>query len=362
MKAAVFHGRGDVRIEDVPAPAPASGEVLLRVSVAGICGTDAHEYAHGPHLFPVEHPHPVTGHVGPLIPGHEFAGVIVDRAGDVAERDFPTGSLVVCGAGISCGRCHWCRRGQANLCENYSTVGLNRPGGLAEYVAVPANTCLAAGTYGLPADWAALAQPMSIAVHALRRGRLLSGEVAVVLGAGGIGAFLAHAAVHQGAHVVVADLSADRLAVVRGLGAQHVVEVGPDSVAETLAEQRLVASVIYEVSGSAAGLRDALTLAQPGTRLVLVGLQPRPAEIDLRDVSTREIELIGTNAHVLGRDLPESLRLLAARNEGWSDIAPVALSLADLVEQGLRPLAERGNPRIKTLIDPWAERTRATAN
>lgn len=359
MRAAVFHGREDIRVEDVDSPEPGPGELLLRIDVTGICGTDAHEYMTGPHMFPIEQAHPVTGHVGPMIPGHELAGTVIGLG--EGAGGFDEGDLVVSGAGISCGTCYWCARGRTNLCENYSTVGLQRHGGLAQYASVPASTVVAASKYGLTPDAAALGQPMSIGVHAMRRGRLEPDDVAVIIGAGGIGAFLTYAAAELGATVVVSDLDVDRLNTATNLGAAHVVNPGGEpSLEAVLGEHNLIPSVIYEVSGSPAGLDAALTAAPRGCRVVLVGLQSAPREIDIRTVSLTELELIGTNAHVVGTDLPEALRLLVSRSEGWGDIAPEALSLDRLVDDGIRPLAEHRSTRIKTLIDPWADSPRAT--
>ena len=358
MRAAVYHGPGDVRIEQRADPVPGPGELLLQVTVVGICGTDAHEYVEGPSTYPVHTPHAVTGHLGPLVPGHELAGTVLGRGTDVIG--FADGALVVSGAGISCGQCRWCRDGRTNLCEQYSTVGLNRDGGLAEYVVVPAATCVLAGDYAVSGDWAALGQPMSIAVHAMRQGRLRPGETAVILGAGGIGAFLTYAVSQTTEHVVVGDLDPERLAIARDLGAEHAVLVAERSIADVLSEQDLVPAVIYEVSGSRAGVEDALAFAPRGARVVLVGLQSSSLSLALRDVSVRELELLGTNAHAVGLDLPEAMRLLATRRAGWADVAPVAITLEDLVEHGLRPLAEHRAPHIKTLVDPRASIGRAT--
>jgi (R,R)-butanediol dehydrogenase/meso-butanediol dehydrogenase/diacetyl reductase len=353
MKAAVYHGRKDVRIEEVPVPAPGLGELLLRVAAVGICGTDAAEFSAGPSLFPIHTRNPFSGHEGPLIPGHELSGTVV-AAGEGADR-FPLGSLVVSGAGVSCGSCHWCTRGQTNICASYSTIGLQRNGALAGYVTVPQSTCVDVGPYGLGADTAALAQPMSIAVHAMRRGRLESGDVAVIVGVGGIGAFLTFACADAGATVVVTDLDEGRLSIASACGADVTLQTGVDRpLGEVLETQHLVPSVVYEVSGSAAGIAEALAVAPPGCRVVLVGHQHESTELNLKDVSLRELELVGTQAHCAGSDLPEALRLLASRADGWTDIAPDVLALDELVDKGLAPLAERRSRRIKTLIDPWA--------
>src|ERR1700729_3174816 len=141
MRAAVYHGARDVRIEAAPEPGePGPGEVLIAPSMAAICGTAASEYAHGLHMIPLHQPHPGSGHVGPLILGHEFVGR-VDALGDGVEG-LAAGDRVVSGAGVSCGECAWCRAGRTNLCATYYTLGLSAAGGLADRVLSPASICV----------------------------------------------------------------------------------------------------------------------------------------------------------------------------------------------------------------------------
>ncbi len=359
MRAAVFHGRGDIRIEDVEKPQCGPGDLLLEVHAVGICGTDAHEFASGPHMFPIHQAHPVSGHVGPMIPGHELTGIV--REAGPGVDGFDIGDLVVSGAGISCGTCIHCQRGRTNLCLEYATVGLQRNGGLAEYVAVPATICVRVEPYGVTQDTAALAQPMAIAVHAMRRGRLTSADQALIIGAGGIGAFLTFAAASVTSRVAVLDVDADRLKIADSLGASAVLRLDEDAdPRQAIADWGMDPTVVYEVSGTTGGLKTALSILPRGGRLVLVGLQSAPVEWDVRTLSLIEHEVIGTNAHVCADDLPTALELLASRTEPWSDIAPVALALDELVDEGIRPLVERRSERIKTLVDPWATRSRQT--
>jgi (R,R)-butanediol dehydrogenase/meso-butanediol dehydrogenase/diacetyl reductase len=349
MRAARFHGPGDIRVETVAAPAaPAPGEVLLRTLAVGICGSDALEFRMGPVLVhPLDQPHPVTGHLGPLTLGHELAGEVVEVGAGV--ESLRMGALVACGAGMSCGACAPCRAGRTNLCTTYATIGFHQHGGLAEYCLAPAAICFDAGAYGLTPDAAALAQPMAIAVHAARRGRLVRGERAVVIGAGGIGAFLVFAAAQWGAEVIVADLDPERLAIARALGATRALGPGDDALAP---------DVVYEVSGTAAGLEQAIALAPRGGRIVVVGIQKAPPAVDMARVTLDELELIGAVAHVARDDFPEALRLLASRAAGWADAAPEVLPLERLVDDGIRPLADGTSMRIKTLIDPWTDAPR----
>jgi (R,R)-butanediol dehydrogenase/meso-butanediol dehydrogenase/diacetyl reductase len=357
MRAARFHGAGDIRIDDAPEPgAPGPGEVLLRVTSSGICGSDSLEYRMGPVLIhPPDRPHPVTGHLGPLTLGHEFAGEVVAVGSDV--ESLAEGMLVACGAGMSCGRCRPCRAGRTHLCTSYATLGFHRDGGLAEYCLAPADICFDVGPHRLPPDAAALAQPMSIAVHAARRGRVADGDLAVVIGAGGIGCFLIHAVRQWGARVVVSDLDEERLAIASALGATATVRAdGDQGLEDVLAGE--APDVVFEVSGSAAGLEQAIGLAPRGGRVVAVGIQKTPPPVQMQRVTLDELELIGTVAHAVHEDFPEALRLIARRRDGWSDIAPDALPLEQLVAEGIRPLADGHGTRVKTLIDPWTQERR----
>src|SRR5258707_10443325 len=192
MRAAVFHGAGDVRIEAVAAPGePGPGEVLIAPSMAAICGTDASEFSHGPHMIPLHTRHPGSGHVGPLVLGHEFVGR-VEAVGD-GVRSVTVGDRVVSGAGVSCGECAWCRAGRTNLCASYYTLGLSAPGGLAEQVMSPASICVPVPD-AVADEGAAMAQPLAVGIHALDRGGVGPGQTVAVLGVGGIGAFIVGAA------------------------------------------------------------------------------------------------------------------------------------------------------------------------
>lgn len=358
MRAARYYGARDIRIEDVPIPVPPPGHLLLRIHATGICGTDAHEYSSGPHLFPsADVPHPITGRTAPFTPGHELAGY-VEAVGE-GVTGFRIGELVASGAGSGCLDCWQCRRGRTNLCSQYSSIGLNLDGGLAQYCSLPASICESAERFGLTGDTAALSQPMSIAVHSMRQGRLSSSESALIIGCGGIGAFLTFVCAQVARDVTVVDVDVDRLRLARELGASEGV-LSSDATRSDVLDIAPTISVIYEVSGSAAGLQTALDILPRGGRLVTVSLQKEPRTLDLRRFALDEFEIIGTNAHAFGRDFADAMGFLSRRKAAWNDVAPVALSLDELLVEGLEPLAHGRSTRIKTLIDPWADSTRAT--
>ena len=331
MRAARIHGPGDLRLEDVPVPSPGSGEVLLRITGAGICGTDATLFRLGQTVVPAG-----TAARWPVVLGHEFAGEVVEGA-------LEPGTVVACGAGVSCGACARCREGRTNLCARYATAGVHRDGGLAEYCVVPAAICEPAAPHGVSGDAVALAQPMAVAEHAISVARLAGGERALVLGAGGIGSFATWAAAARGAEVTVFERDPARLAIAAALGAAVTVAARDELEGPF--------DVVYEMTGAEGPLEAAVALTRPGGRLVAVGVHGVRRPIDLDRITLQEIALHGTLAHVRARDLPRALDLLGAR-DSWSDVAPTVFGL-DVLADGPAP-----GSAIKTLIDPWATQPR----
>jgi (R,R)-butanediol dehydrogenase/meso-butanediol dehydrogenase/diacetyl reductase len=339
MRAAVFHGAGDIRIDEVAEPTgPIDGDVIVEVARAAICGTDSSEWLHGPLLARP-----------PVVLGHEFVGRITATGPDV--DGLAIGDRVVSGAGVSCGECDWCRAGRTNLCARYRTIGLHVDGGLAELVSTPASICRKVPD-SVPDDAAAMAQPLAVALHAVRRAGVAPGESCAVIGAGGIGAFIVAAAASRGATPLIAvDLAEHRLATARRLGAHVAIDAREVDVTRAIVEATGGdgAHVVIEASGAPHAPATALAAARRGGRVLLVGLQSEPRELDLLAFAVREVDVLTTLAHVCDVDLPEALTLLNDQ-----DVAPVVLdrviSLDELVEDGIRPLAE-GSARGKIVVD-----------
>jgi len=340
MRAAVYRGRGELRIETVAEPGdPAAGELVLEVARAAICGTDSSEWAHGPLLARP-----------PVILGHEFVGRVAACGAGV--RAFAAGARVACGAGVSCGACAWCRDGRPNLCARYETIGLHRDGGLAAHVTVPASICLPVPET-VSDEVAALAQPLAVALHATRRGGVEDGRSCAVIGAGGIGAFIVAAAAARGAAPLIAlDVDERRLETALALGAHVALDVRASSIERAIldATSGEGADVVIESSGAAHAPGAALAAARRGGRVLLVGLQAAPRELDLLSATVREIEILTTVAHVCDVDLPGALELLARTALG-SVVIDRVIALEDLVEDGIRPLA-RGLARGKIVVAP----------
>jgi (R,R)-butanediol dehydrogenase/meso-butanediol dehydrogenase/diacetyl reductase len=345
MRAAVYHGAHDVRISDVPEPTPRSGEVVHRVRRSGMCGTDATEWAKGPLTFPVDRRHPVTGHQGPMVIGHEFVGV-VEQA--VPGGRYAEGELVACGAGVWCGECDRCREGRTNICRRYYTLGLNTAGGLAELVAAPERSLVPVPD-DLSLDHAGLAQPMAVGLHAARRAGVRDGDRVVLIGAGAIGSFLLTGARSMAeAEVTVVDFPGSRLDRALRLGATRVV--GADVDAEDIVEQiGGEADVVIEASGAAGQLDKAVSLVRPGGTVLQVGLPGTPQMVDIHPVVMQEISVLTTLAHVCEADLAPALDVLS-RTRVAHELLDSVHPLDDVAEQ-LDRLAG-GEIEGKVLFDP----------
>jgi (R,R)-butanediol dehydrogenase / meso-butanediol dehydrogenase / diacetyl reductase len=350
VKALVLHAARDARIEERPDPQPPGrGEVTLRVVRAGLCGTDATEYSAGPVMTPLNTRHPASGVQGPIVLGHEFIGV-VDEVGSEIDR-FAMGDRVAAGAGVWCGRCDWCRRGQTNLCASYWTFGLSADGGLTERVTVPA-AMLHPIAPDVSDDNAALAQPLAVGLHAVDRSRITSGDVVVVHGAGAIGSFIVAGAAAAGAGAVVAvDVDPGRLDVATRLGATHTVDArenDPLAVVRELTGPSL-ADVTVEASGLPDGMSRVQRLTRRGGTVLLVGLPKKEVSFNAVDLILREIDVMTTVAHVCDHNLPAALALLADRDLAALLVEKV-VPLDHAVEDALVPMAQ-GEARGKMLVD-----------
>ena len=194
MQAVVYHAPGDIRVEEVPKPECKPGELLVRVDACAVCGTDLKSRQHGnPRIK------------APLVMGHEFTGIIETVSPD-AVGDFRPGDRVVMATSISCGQCFYCQRGWRNLCENLAPMGFSYPGGMAEYVAIPALALQGGHAVKVPqhveAKYAALAEPVSCAVNSVQKCGVQPGDTVLVMGAGPMGLLNALVARAAGASVI----------------------------------------------------------------------------------------------------------------------------------------------------------------
>jgi len=341
MLAVRWHARGDVRVEEVPPPAPPGpGELQLRVRWCGICGTDLEEWLSGPVFIPASVPHPLTGARAPLVLGHEFAGVVVAVGAGV------TGALpglrVAVDTIVSCGSCHWCQRGQVTRCPALGALGLHGDGGLAELCNAPARMCLPVPDT-VADDEAALAEPLAVAVRALRRGGLRPGERVAVVGAGTVGLMAVQAAAAFGAgSVAVVEPLPERRALAIGLGADRAVPPGDAPALE--------ADVAIECAGAPDAIQTALQALRSGGRAVLLGIVTEPAPIAPMDLVRGEKSLIGSLSHVWDEDFREALQLLGRGAVQAAPLITDRIPLGAAVTGGLTLLRDEPERHLKILV------------
>ncbi len=341
MKAAVYYGPGDVRIEGVREPGPPGPEeVVLQVKMGSLCGTDASQYKAAT-MVPLHSPHRSSGYSGPVILGHEVVGIVVARGSGATHLEI--GQRVVPGAGWWCGVCPRCQEGRINICEHYYLYGIHTNGGLAEFAVFPAQMCIPVPV-GCTDEAAAIAQPCAVALHALSRGNIAAGQTIVLFGVGSIGSLLLatlQAQAAGGQNVIVVDVEQGRLAVAKKLGATTQIDArlsDPVAAIDELTDGRGV-DVAIDATGVPGTIAHALTSVRRGGRLLQVGIPITPVSLVLDTAVMQEKEIITANGQVCTVDLPQALELLSTTDLAQS-IGYRVIGLDRLVEEGLVPLVE----------------------
>ncbi|MCC6613403.1 MAG: zinc-binding dehydrogenase [Anaerolineae bacterium] len=303
MKAAILRAFGHpLIIEDVPSVTPEDGEVVLQTMACGIDGTDLKlldGFGYTPEL--------------PFIMGHEIAGVVSAVGRGVA--DFKPGDRVAVYNFLICGQCVYCLTHREQLCLNMRGVMgvLQRPGGYAEYVRVPAQQLIRLPDSVAWEDAATACDAALTAYHALQRSRLRLGETVVIIGVGGVGSVLVQLARRAGARVIAVDRAAQRADWALENGAHQFVDSGttpdiPQAVKDVTGG--LGADCVVDVVGTEATMRAGFNSAQRGGRMIVVGYTPEHLPLPGKQLAQNELEVIGTRA---GRrqDLIDALHLMA---------------------------------------------------
>jgi (R,R)-butanediol dehydrogenase/meso-butanediol dehydrogenase/diacetyl reductase len=342
MKAAVYHGPLDVRIEEVPDPGPPGPEeVLVAPLVGSLCGTDLSEFLAGPKRIPLHQAHPVSGHQGPVILGHEFMGIVIEVG--AAVTNLHVGQRVVPGAGMWCGTCPQCLAGRTNICKRAVLYGIHTHGGLVERVKVPASMCVTVPEI-CSNEAAALAQPCAVAVHALDRVCIEPGQSVALFGVGGIGGFLLAAllAETQGdLSVIVVEVDKRKWHLAERLGASSATFLLSDELTEAAIREYTRGSGVdlaIEASGSPTAMQQALSVVRSGGTLLQVGIPTGRVSLPLGQVVPREVSIVMTNGMVCHVDLPKAVMLLSFTDLA-TQITDRIIPLDALVADGLEPLA-----------------------
>ena len=353
MKAAVWHGKRDIRIEQRPDPqGPGPGEALVEVALAGICGTDLHEYTDGPQYIPTE-PNPFTGQCAPLTLGHEITGTVVDAGGGVARAK--RGDRVAIMAIQGCQQCRMCLRGVPALCTTLVVTGLHTgDGGMSQYVRlkdrqlfpIPDSMTFTQGV---------LVEPAACAVRAVHLGQVQPGDVVLVTGAGPIGQLTAMAALAAGAGEVYMSevVPARREMATRAVRPKAVLDPNRVSVPEALrgATEGWGADVVFECSANPRAFADALAATRKGGTMVQFGVFTQTVPLHPADLTNYERRIQG-NLGYAPPDFDRTIELIASGKLPAERIVTAEIPLDDVVELGFDELIRPNTQHTKIHIRP----------
>ena len=282
MKAAVLYGIRDIRVEELPKPEILDDEVLIRVRATGICGTDIHFYR-GEWKVNL-----------PIVPGHEFSGVVVEVGDDV--ENVRVGDRVVAEPNMVCGSCYFCRMSERNFfCERLKAVGVDVDGAFAEYVKIKGRN-----VYRFPDslsfEEAALIEPIACCLRGIDNVKIRAGDVVAIIGSGPIGLLLLQLVRMAGAsNVIQTDLKDDRLNLARKLGADYTINVERENPVEMV--KKLTGGygvdVAIEAVGSPKAIAQAMEMTRRGGRLNIFGVSPQDAvwEVKPFDLYSKELTI-----------------------------------------------------------------------
>ena len=311
MRALVkAHPRAGLWMQEVPEPEIGINDVLIRVQLTGICGTDLHIHAWDAWA----REHVALG----LVVGHEFVGEVVAVGANVT--DFAPGERVSGEGHVVCGRCRHCMAGRRHLCARVQGVGGDRAGAFAEYIALPM-TNVWHHAPEIPDEVAAIFDPFGNAVHTALAFPVL-GEDVVIAGAGPIGLMAAAVVRHAGArHVVVTDLNEHRLALAEKMGATRAVDVARESLAEVQRELKMQEGfdVGLEMSGSPAALADMLANMAHGGKVAMLGIPTERFAIDWGLLVFKMLTIRG----IYGREMYETWYAMTVMRQSGLDVSPV---------------------------------------
>ncbi|TPI85317.1 alcohol dehydrogenase catalytic domain-containing protein [Mesorhizobium sp. B2-8-9] len=332
MKAARLYGPGDLRVEDIAAPGvPDAGWVKLKVDAAGICGSDLHNFRTGQWISR-----------SPSTAGHELTGTVI-AVGEGVDT-IAIGDRVVADSRFWCGECAQCRAGGRHLCTSLGFVGEICDGGFAEQAVLPARL-LHSVDAALDARVAAMAEPLAVALHAVRRLPKTAGSV-LVLGCGTIGGLAALLLSRTFAGtVLIADRNQGRCARVARVTGATIVDLDADAIASATGDAPLLAAV--EATGSIAALSQLLGVLGPGGTIAMVGIFHGRLDIDPNMLVEREIALLG--CHAFADELPDAIRMLGELSEPLISLIDREIGLDD-VPAAYRRLLEGQGDGLKTII------------
>ena len=342
MKAMVYHGNRDLRLETVPDPSPAAGEALLKVDYCGICATDIEEYVYGPKFLDEDKM--------PIITGHEVTATVVETPRGAAGPG--PGTRVALNTVLTCGTCFWCSMGETQQCEQFTVVGFDRDGGLAEYLTWPADELIPLPD-NVSSEAAALIEPSGVAHHCVQRAGIRPGETVAVVGAGTVGTLTMQIAKAQGARVFAVDVKRMSLDLASNLGAEvaiNAAEEDAEEILKGLTEGR-GPDVVIDAAGAPNTPADCLRYVRRGGRVVLVAIYTSTPEFDFNSIVAQEKTVIGTIAYTRA-DVQASVDLIASGKLKTTPLITDQIGLEEVIDVGFARMMAPTKDVFRILVKP----------
>jgi (R,R)-butanediol dehydrogenase/meso-butanediol dehydrogenase/diacetyl reductase len=356
MRAATYHDRKDIRVEDVERNAVEGDQVRIEVDSCGICGSDLHEYTAGPIFAPGDEPHPLSQETTPIRMGHEFSGTISEVGESVTELE--VGNAVAINPILYCGECRQCQEGNYHICDSIGFIGLSGgEGGFAESVVLDAEHAVPLGD-DVPIEYGALVEPLSVALHAVRRSGLRAGDAVAVFGAGPIGLAVIQCARAAGAGTIFVSEPRDaRRERAADCGATELVDpMSTDAVEHITSHTDGGADIAFEVAGVEASFNAAVESTAPSGHTTVVSIWEEEVSTHPNTLVLGERTVKGTLAYLGGpRSDEEYGMVIDMLADGRLDPEPFItdrIGLEEIVEDGFERLIDPESDHVKILVKP----------
>lgn len=356
MRAATYHDRKDIRVEDVERGTVEDGQVRIDIDSCGICGSDLHEYTAGPIFVPVDEPHPVSRETAPIRMGHEFSGTISEVGESVTGLQL--GDAVAINPILYCGECRQCQEGNYHICDSIGFVGLSGgDGGFAESVVLDAEHAVPLDD-DVPIEYGALVEPLSVALHAVRRSGLRAGDAVAVFGAGPIGLSVIQCARAAGAGTIFVSEPRDaRRERAADCGADELIDpMSADAIEYITSNTDGGVDISFEVAGVEASFNAAVESTAPSGRTTIVSIWEEEVSTHPNNLVLGERTVTGTLAYLGGpRSDEEYGMVIDMLADGRLDPEPFItgrIGLEEIVEDGFEQLIDPESDHVKILVKP----------
>ena len=333
MKAAVFYGIEDIKIEDIDIPSLLNNDVLLKPYYCGICGSDLGAWNYGMYAPGV-------------VIGHEFSAEVVDMGPKVTE--WKKGDRVVANSVIPCKKCEFCNEGKYNLCNDMDMPGISMNGGLAERVVMPSDA-LVPIPESVSAQDAALAEPLSVVLHGVSKVHLTPGQTVLTAGAGTIGLLAAQVARISGASfVAVSEINPFRLELAQKMGFYGINPLESNTSVEFEKVAGNLPDCVIECTGVAQAASETFSLVKKGGTVLVLGLSEEVVEADFMTALLNELKYQWS---YLGySELPLALTLIAQKLVDTHSLITDVITLDEIVEKGFKELVSPTSENVKILV------------